>query len=141
MKAFEVTTQTCVLGFSATRIARRNLGQDEIFRAKGRDPIIVTAGKGTDDKLVNHSVQIDRLPQLPPVCTAPTENTPLGNFDVFTRTFAEHYIAFDLRHVDWDKIVSANLERSQPAQPHVSFEPASQEDTLLAVVTFVTCHK
>jgi hypothetical protein len=123
LKAFEVTTQTCVLGFSATRIPPRNPGQDEIFRAKGRGPIVVSAGKGADDKVLDHSVQIDRLPQLPPVCTAPTENTPLGNFEVFADTFAEHYIAFDLRHFDWDKIVAANRQKVTPhTTPRELFE-------------------
>jgi C-terminal processing protease CtpA/Prc len=30
----------------------------------------------------------------------------MGNFEVFTRTFAEHYISFDLRHVDWNRVVA-----------------------------------
>lgn len=30
----------------------------------------------------------------------------MGNFEVFTRTWAEHYISFEPRHVDWDKVVA-----------------------------------
>ncbi len=48
------------------------------------------------------------------MCAPPTPNTPSGNFDVFTRTFAEHYIAFSLRHVDWEKIVSDNRGKVTP---------------------------
>jgi hypothetical protein len=111
MKAFEVTTQTCVPAFTATRVAPPNSGQDEAFRVKGRDPIVISAGKGPDDKLLNRSIQITRLPQLPEVCSVPTANTPLGNFEVFTHTFEEQYISFGLRHFDWDTVVNANREK------------------------------
>jgi hypothetical protein len=111
MNAFEVTTRSCVPAFVATRVASSSLGQDEVFRVKGRDPIVISAGKGKDDKLLNHSIQISRLPQLPEICSIPTANTPLGNFQVFTRTFEEQYIAFGLRHFDWDSVVNANREK------------------------------
>lgn len=78
MKAFEVTTQTCVPGFTATRVGSVRLGLDEVFRVKGRDPITISAGKGPDEKMLDHSIQIHRLPHLPEVCSAPTANTPFG---------------------------------------------------------------
>jgi len=111
LRAFELTTRTCVAGFTATRIAPSTPRPDEIFRTKGRDPIVVSAGKDADSRLLNHTVQLNRLSGLPAVCSAVTPNTPFGNFEVFTRTFAEHYISFGLRHVDWDKVVAANREK------------------------------
>jgi hypothetical protein len=54
------------------------------------------------------------LPRIPAVRNPPTPNTPSGNFEVFTRTFAEQYIGFDLRHSDWDKIVGENRARVTP---------------------------
>ena len=33
-------------------------------------------------------------------------NTPLNNFDVFAQTFAEQYISFDLRHLDWVQAIA-----------------------------------
>lgn len=51
-------------------------------------------------------MRIDRLPRLPPVCDHPTPDTPLNNFEVFTQTWAENYISFDLKHVNWNSIVS-----------------------------------
>jgi Peptidase family S41 len=111
LKAFEVTTQTCVSVFTSTRVAPPGVGEEAAFRIKGQGSIVITAGQGPDDKLVNHDLRIHRLPQLPEVCRVPTANTPLGNFEVFTHTFAEHYIAFGLRHFDWDGVVAANRER------------------------------
>jgi hypothetical protein len=44
----------------------------------------------------------------------PDAGHPLDNFDVFTRTWAENYISFDLKHVDWDSIVSLNCSKVAP---------------------------
>jgi hypothetical protein len=41
-------------------------------------------------------IRIDRLPQMPAVRDPPTANTPRDNYEVFTRTFTENYISFDL---------------------------------------------
>jgi hypothetical protein len=55
--------------------------------------------------------RLPRLPRLPPICDHPMPDTPLDNFEVFTRTWAENYISFDLKGVDWDSIVSLNRSR------------------------------
>jgi hypothetical protein len=62
-------------------------------------------------------MRIDRLPRLPPICEHPTPDTSLDNFDVFTRTWAENYISFDLKHVDWDSIASLNRSKVAPGMP------------------------
>jgi hypothetical protein len=111
MTAFQVTAQTCVQAFTATRVASTGSGQEGVFRVKGQDPITISAGNGPDDRLLNHSIELDRLTRLPDVCSTPTANTAPGNFEVFTRTFAEQYISFGLRHIDWDSIVAANREK------------------------------
>ena len=51
-------------------------------------------------------IRIARIPTIPIVCEHPTENTAVGNFEVFTRTFAENYISFDLRHLAWNERVA-----------------------------------
>jgi hypothetical protein len=40
-----------------------------------------------------------------------TPNTPIDNFEVFTRTWAEQYISFDPKHADWEQVVAANREK------------------------------
>jgi hypothetical protein len=59
-------------------------------------------------------VRLDRLPRLPVVCEHSTPNTPAGNFEVFTRTWAENYILFDQKKVDWAEVVRANQSEVWP---------------------------
>jgi hypothetical protein len=111
LKAFEVTTTTCVPGFTAQRQTVAVLGSEATFRSKDKGKFFVKAGGDNDRKLLHYdgalsNLRIDRLPRMPAVCDHPTANTPIDNFEVFTRTWAEHYISFDLKHTDWDKVVS-----------------------------------
>jgi len=110
LNAFEVTTQTCVHSFTANRLMIVTPGREATFKAPKGDMFVISAGGADDHKLLNH-LKIDRLPRMPGVCDPPTANTPLDNFDVFTRTFAEHYVAFSLRHIAWDKVVADNRQK------------------------------
>ena len=56
-------------------------------------------------------MRIDRLTRLPALCDPPTPNTPADNFEVFARTWAEHYILFDQKDVNWNTVVAANRSR------------------------------
>jgi hypothetical protein len=114
LNAYDVTTRTCVPDFTATRVTVTNPGRDDTFKARGEDPIVISAGKSDDDRILNRKMRIDRIPQMPAVCSPPTANTPLGNFEVFTRTFSEQYNAFDLRQVDWGKLVAENRAKITP---------------------------
>ncbi len=60
-------------------------------------------------------MRIDRVRTRPSVCDHPTENTPMANFEVFSRTWAENYISFDLKKADWDAVVRANRPKITPA--------------------------
>jgi hypothetical protein len=109
LQAFEVTSTTCVPGFKAQR-QRREAG-DDAFRTREGEVFAFIADIDSDHKRVVHptgltSIVIERMAALPTTCTPPTPNTPLGNFEVFERTFAEHYISFDFRHTDWDRIAA-----------------------------------
>ncbi|MDQ2710972.1 MAG: S41 family peptidase [Acidobacteriota bacterium] len=119
LQAFEITSTTCVLGVKATRLSREAPGHEASFRARNGDMLYIVAGGDDDHKRIERpagltSIVLSRLSALPDVCTPPTANTPLGNFDVFAQTFAEHYISFDLRHIDWDRIVTQQRKRITP---------------------------
>jgi len=108
-RTFEVTTETCVAGFTAKGAP----GPETTFKSNEGDSFLVRPGGSVDRKLVHFDgtasdIRIDRLSRMPAVCDRPTANTPLGNFEVFTRTWAENYISFDLKHADWNQIVAAN---------------------------------
>ncbi|MBN9660113.1 MAG: S41 family peptidase [Acidobacteria bacterium] len=114
-QTFEVTGSTCVAGFRARRVA----GRGDRFRAKEGDSFsVVEEGTGPLKRLVRagalNSVLMERVAALPSSCSPPTANTPLGNFDVFTQTFAEQYVAFVLRGVDWARRVSEQRARIGP---------------------------
>jgi len=123
LKAFEVTTQTCRPGFTARRQAASMAGRDATYRTSYGEVYFVKTGGG-DRRLLHNDgsasdIRIDRLAKMPPECVPPTGNTPLDNFNVFTHTWAENYISFDLKHADWDGIVAQSrpkiTDRTSPA--------------------------
>ncbi|HET9130095.1 MAG TPA: hypothetical protein VFO86_04050, partial [Terriglobia bacterium] len=113
LQAYEVTETTCVKSFSAKR-------HDDTY--KGPDGLVLSIESGTtpDHKLAQiqssvSRIRIDRIPKKPDVCNHLTANTPLGNFDVFAQTWAEHYISFELKHADWNKAVAEKRATVTPA--------------------------
>ncbi len=113
LRAFEVTSTTCVPGFTAERDPADVPGREATFKTPEGQTYFIRDG-GPDDHKRLHSegsasdVRIDRLPRLPAMCDHPTANTPVDNFEVFSRTWAEHYISFDLKKTDWDAVVRAS---------------------------------
>jgi hypothetical protein len=51
-------------------------------------------------------IVIHRIGSAPSQCASAIADTPLNNFDVFARTWAEHYGFFDLRKADWRAITA-----------------------------------
>src|SRR2546422_5129425 len=135
LKAFEVTSTTCVAGFTARlqpiTTASEDSGGAAVFQSNEGDLFFIRAGGPKDHRLLHFEnsasdVRIDRIETLPAVCERLTANTPADNFEVFTRTFAEHYISFDLKQKDWGKVVaeyrSKVTPRTTPAQLFDIFE-------------------
>ena len=111
LKAFEVTTTTCIPGFTAKRSNDITPGREATFKTKNKGIYFVRSGGSNDHKLLHQGdsvadVRIDRLSRTPTACDELTGNTPINNFEVFTRTFTEHYISFDLKGTDWGKVVA-----------------------------------
>jgi peptidase S41-like protein/tricorn protease-like protein len=116
LKAFEVTTTTCVAGETAAADQTPVPGRIATFRTSDGLEMFVRAGGSADHKLLHNEgsasdERIDRIPRPPAVCEHPTENTPAGNFEVFAQVWAEHYISFDLKKTDWAKVVEANRSK------------------------------
>ena len=116
LKSFEVTATTCMPGDAAQREETNIDGSKGTFKTKDEDVFFIRS-RGTADHRLLHDVgsasdvRIDRIAKLPAVCDHPTPNTPQGNFQVFTRTWAENYILFDRQKADWDAIVAANRSK------------------------------
>jgi Peptidase family S41 len=112
-KTFQVTTTTCVPWFTAERETTDMVGRDATFTSPHRDPFFIRTGGNTKRKLLHRDgtasdIRLDRIPRLPATCEHPTPNTPVDNFEVFARTWAENYILFDQKKVDWDEVVRVN---------------------------------
>lgn len=108
---FEITSTTCVEGFTA-QLQAAALGKwDASFKSKEEGSFFIRGAEGGNHAVLHlqdsvPDIHIDRITGIPAVCNQTTENTPIGNFEVFTQTWAENYISFELRHADWNKIVA-----------------------------------
>ncbi len=119
LELFEVTTTTCLPGLTAQRDATAVAGREATFKTPEEEVLFIRAGGTADHKLLHNEgsasdVRLDRLAQLPAVCEHPTPNTPAANFEVFSRTWAENYILFDQKKVDWGEVVRANERKVRP---------------------------
>lgn len=118
-QAFEITSATCVPGFTATRSGGAMPDREATFKMKEGRLFFLRPG-GSNDRKVLHfdgsasDMRIDRLLRMPAVCDHLTPDTPPDNFEVFARAWAEQYISFELKHVDWDKVVAANRAKVTP---------------------------
>lgn len=117
LTAWEVTSTTCLPSFEATQDTSAAIpGREATFGTKDGDVFFVRAGGSADHRRLHgdgaaSDMLIDRIDRVPARCSPPTADTPSNNYEVFTRTWAEHYILFDDKHVDWDALVAENRKR------------------------------
>lgn len=125
LKGFEVTAQSCLPGFTAKLDRSPVAGREATFRSSDGDVYFVKAGGAADHRLLHNDgaasdMRIDRVPRKPAECDQPLPDTPANNFEVFTRTWAENYISFDLKHTNWDQVVAETrakvTDKTTPAQ-------------------------
>jgi hypothetical protein len=111
LKAFEVTAISCLPSFTAQRTTTETNG-DVVFKVVDRPTtFVLRSGKDGDRRLLHQNgaasdVVIRRQRDAPTACSKPAPDTPLTNFDVFTRTWAEQYGFFDIRKVNWSAVVA-----------------------------------
>jgi hypothetical protein len=134
VKTFQVTSTTCVPGFTAQRDPATVAGREATFIHDSNEVFFIRSGGKRNHKLLHNEgsasdVRLDRLSHLPAVCDRPTLNTPAGNFEVFTRTWAENYILFDQKKVDWTELVRANQTKVRSETM-----PAELYDLLVAMI-------
>lgn len=112
LRSFEITETTCVPALSAKRLATAASGDAVSFRSRQGGTLfsVVPGGDHQHAQMKRRGaltvVMLTKISALPKVCSPPTTNSPLGNFDVFAETFLENYISFDLRHVDWRRVTA-----------------------------------
>lgn len=113
LRAYEITGISCISSFTAA--ARpAPAGAMAAFQFVGAPVVVLLLPDSTAGRVRFHrngaasDVILRRTTGRPAVCDHPTPDTPLSNFDVFSRTWAEQYGFFDIRHVDWPAVVAAN---------------------------------
>lgn len=113
VSAFQVTATTCLPSFQATRDTVPVAGREATFVTSQGQVFFIRSGSGGDSRRLHNDgaasdILIDRIPGKPAHCDRPTPDTPSDNFEVFVRTWAEHYILFDQKQVNWQQLVEAN---------------------------------
>ncbi len=110
-QTYAVTRTTCVAASTAKRLTKPDPENEPTLRGRDGSLFSIVRAGDSDHKRITTptgltNIVIERIAALPKVCTPPTANTPLNNFDVFAQTFAEQYISFDLRHLDWVQAIA-----------------------------------
>jgi hypothetical protein len=115
LRAYEVTAISCLPSFSAIA-APAPEGALGAFRFT-QSPTTVLLLPDQADRARFHfngaasDIVIRRASRKPAECERPAPNTPQSNFEIFARTWSEQYGFFDLKKVDWQKVVDANRSK------------------------------
>lgn len=115
LKAYELTATSCLPSFTAERVHNAT-GQDVAFKVVDSPATYIfrsgVSGRGLVHRNGSASdMVVHRLGAPPAQCNEPIPDTPLTNFDVFARTWAEQYGFFDLKNADWKAITARNRPR------------------------------
>ena len=113
LRAYEVTSISCIPSFTAASVSPPS-GARAAYKFVTAPAVVLLLPDSAPDGLRFHmngaasDVILKRVAQRPAVCEQSMPNTPIANFDVFARTWAEQYGFFALKHADWGAIVAAN---------------------------------
>jgi len=127
LQTYEVTRTTCVRAAKLTRREESVAGVEAVY-ADGDEVVLVKAAAEPGTRRVHREgsasdMVFHRIDGLPAACTAPTPDTPEGNFEVFAQTWAEHYILFDEKGADWSATVATARAKVTPAtNPEALYE-------------------
>jgi hypothetical protein len=107
LQAFELTSISCVPGWSAKREPTSGETREEVFI--GNDTFRLSGGPSGDVKRLHlegvaSDILLHRTSTRPAACSRKPDDSPQGNYAIFWQTFAENYPFFNLRHVDWQSV-------------------------------------
>lgn len=133
LQRYEITGISCQKSVAAVRAGAspasvRFTGSTINHDTGVTDAFVFRPGRHPD-QLVLHvdgsatNIELERSPTLPPACLQPQPSDPLTNFDIFARTFAEHYPFFAQHRVDWPAATAAH---------RASIGPTTDRQTLFA---------
>lgn len=107
LHAFEVTSISCIPGWTAKRLQHSTAKQDAVF--VGRETYTLVEGSSPGTKRLHmegtvSDIVLHRISELPTMCLSAPSNTPQTNYAVFWQTFAEQYAFFHLHRTDWEAV-------------------------------------
>lgn len=108
MKAFETTSISCLLAWSAERDSALSKEGVTVF-AREKGLVTIGAGPSHDQRTMQLSysvspIGLQRLAQAPETCSQPMLDTPSNNYAVFWQTFSEQFALFPAYPVDWGRV-------------------------------------
>jgi peptidase S41-like protein len=111
LKAYELTAVSCLPSFTAERTSDSPAGHVTFTVVERPARYIFRSGGSSNRQLVHMNgaasdMVVRRLDSAPALCARPIADTPLTNFDVFARTWAEQYGFFELKKADWQAITA-----------------------------------
>lgn len=109
LQVYEETTISCLPSLKVTRQVSREDGPTE-FRNDDGAVLQISTPSANRLRVGREGTASDifaqRIPGLPGRCSKKPANTPLTNFDIFARTFSDHYILFEDKGIDWPRVVA-----------------------------------
>ena len=133
LQRFEITAISCQKSASAERVAAsgnavRYAGSSVNNDTGVTDAFVFRPGQQPNQLVLNidgvaTQTQLTRIDALPAACTQTSSIDPVTNFNVFVRTFAEHYPFFIQHRVDWVAMTAAH---------RATISSATDEQTLFA---------
>jgi hypothetical protein len=118
LRVWEVTAKSCIPAAAGERVLGAGSPTEPVFQSEAFGKLELRLGAGGSRRIhaggAASETVINRIPSKLPVCSQPTPNTPESNFDVFATTWAEHYILFDEKKVDWPAVVAESRAKVTP---------------------------
>jgi hypothetical protein len=113
---FEVTKVSCIATFRAATAPAPSGALAAYGPPNNPAGITVLPGRTANDARIHNpgaasDMILRRIGRKPATCDTPTPDTPISNFDVFARTWAEQYPFFAEKKTDWSAVVAANRSR------------------------------
>ncbi len=130
----EVTAISCYL--RAFELSKRSVEPDGSWRLTavgGSAEAFLIPGTTTSMRISQtgavSDIALNRTSGRPRVCREVTADTPLMNFEIFWKSFKEHYPIFHLKSVDWDML-------GAHARGQISDDTTSEEllDILISLI-------
>lgn len=124
LQRYEITAISCRKSVSAERLVSSDTSARFTGSTVNQDTGVIDAfnfrpGSDLNQLVLNldgsaTEIHLNRADALPTACTQPQPADPVASFDIFARTFAEHYPFFAQHGVDWAAVTATHRAEIGP---------------------------